>query len=137
MTQQMLMYRAASFWTSAYAPELSMGMKTEDELRDIIDTTYEDVTDKSESKKQENANKKEISIPEEKPNQQEEPAQTQSSKAVKLDALTVKTLDEAKEFLTSNFGIAPESMKTDSDIREVAKESGFEIIIEKPKGPDF
>ena len=92
---------------------------------------------KSESKKQENANKKEISIPEEKPNQQEEPAQTQSSKAVKLDALTVKTLDEAKEFLTSNFGIAPESMKTDSDIREVAKESGFEIIIEKPKGPDF
>jgi hypothetical protein len=46
MTKQMLMYRAASFWTNAYAPELSMGMKTEDEIRDIVDIDYEDVTDK-------------------------------------------------------------------------------------------
>jgi hypothetical protein len=46
MTKQMLMYRAASFWTNAYAPELSMGMKTEDEVRDIVDIDYEDVTDK-------------------------------------------------------------------------------------------
>lgn len=50
MTQQMLMYRAASFWTSVYAPELSMGMKTEDEIRDIIDIDYEEV-DKKEEKK--------------------------------------------------------------------------------------
>lgn len=34
MPQQMLMYRSASFWTNAYAPELSMGMRTEDEIRD-------------------------------------------------------------------------------------------------------
>lgn len=34
MQQQMLMYRSASFWTNAYAPELSMGMRTEDEIRD-------------------------------------------------------------------------------------------------------
>jgi hypothetical protein len=46
MTKQMLMYRAASFWTNAYAPELSMGMKTEDEIRDIVDIDYEDVTNK-------------------------------------------------------------------------------------------
>jgi hypothetical protein len=47
MTKQMLMYRAASFWTNAYAPELSMGMKTEDEVHDnIVDIEYEDVTDK-------------------------------------------------------------------------------------------
>lgn len=44
MPKQMLMYRAASFWTNAYAPELSMGMKTEDEIRDIVDVDYEDVT---------------------------------------------------------------------------------------------
>jgi hypothetical protein len=44
MPKQMLMYRAASFWTNAYAPELSMGMKTEDEIRDIVDVEYEDVT---------------------------------------------------------------------------------------------
>jgi hypothetical protein len=46
MTKQMLTYRAASFWTNAYAPELSMGMKTEDEIRDIVDVSFEDVTDK-------------------------------------------------------------------------------------------
>ena len=43
MTRQMLMYRAASFWTSAYAPELSMGMKTDDEIRDIVDVDYEEI----------------------------------------------------------------------------------------------
>lgn len=43
MTQQMLMYRAASFWTNAYAPELSMGMRTEDEIMDITDVDFEEV----------------------------------------------------------------------------------------------
>ena len=62
MKKQMLMYRAASFWTNAYAPELSMGMKTEDEIRDIIDVEYEDVTEKVEREKAENANKKQIGI---------------------------------------------------------------------------
>lgn len=57
MTKQMLMYRAASFWTNAYAPELSMGMKTEDEVRDIIDVEFEDVTDKVEKEKADKANK--------------------------------------------------------------------------------
>ena len=57
MTRQMLMYRAASFWTNAYAPELSMGMKTEEELRDIIDVDFEDVSERVETKKAEEANK--------------------------------------------------------------------------------
>lgn len=35
--QQMLMYRAGSWWTRAYAPELSMGLHTADEVADIID----------------------------------------------------------------------------------------------------
>lgn len=43
MPKQMLMYRAASFWTNAYAPELSMGMKTEDEVMDIVDVDFEEV----------------------------------------------------------------------------------------------
>lgn len=43
MTQQMLMYRTASFWTNAYAPELSMGMKTEDEIIDITDVDFEEI----------------------------------------------------------------------------------------------
>jgi hypothetical protein len=45
MTKQMLMYRAASFWTNAYAPELSMGMKTDDEIRDIVDVEFEEIKD--------------------------------------------------------------------------------------------
>ncbi len=35
MPEQMFMYRAAAFWTRAYAPELSMGMQTTDELADV------------------------------------------------------------------------------------------------------
>jgi hypothetical protein len=49
MPEQMLRYRAASFWTNAYAPELSMGMRTVEENEDIsdtIDTTYTEVNDK-------------------------------------------------------------------------------------------
>lgn len=36
--QQMLMYRAGSWWTRAYAPELSMGLHTADEMADVYDT---------------------------------------------------------------------------------------------------
>ncbi len=34
MPQQMLMYRAGSWWARAYAPELSMGLHTAEEIRD-------------------------------------------------------------------------------------------------------
>ena len=34
MPEQMLMYRAAAFWARIYAPELSLGMHTSDELAD-------------------------------------------------------------------------------------------------------
>lgn len=46
MPEKMLKYRAASFWTNEYAPEISMGMKTDDEEMDIIDTDYEEVSTK-------------------------------------------------------------------------------------------
>ena len=62
MTKQMLMYRAASMWTNAYAPELSMGMRTVEEQQDIF-TEYEDVTASEVSaEKEANANKKRISL---------------------------------------------------------------------------
>jgi hypothetical protein len=50
MTRQMLMYRAASMWTNAYAPELSMGMRTVEEQQDIY-TDYYDVTNRWSVKK--------------------------------------------------------------------------------------
>jgi hypothetical protein len=48
MPKKMLIYRAASFWTNEYAPEISMGMKTEEESYDIgiEDIPHEDVTAK-------------------------------------------------------------------------------------------
>lgn len=60
MARQMLMYRAASWWTSVYAPELSMGMRTVEENQDIHnveDAVYEEVTDQLKSEKEANANK--------------------------------------------------------------------------------
>lgn len=65
MPKQMLIYRAASFWTNAYAPEISMGMKTVEEVQDIHsveDAEYEDVTDKVDNEKKENANKSVINV---------------------------------------------------------------------------
>lgn len=62
MTQQMLMYRAASFWTSAYAPELSMGMKTEYEAMDITDVEFEDLSDRVKAEVQERGNAEAIDM---------------------------------------------------------------------------
>ena len=64
MARQMLMYRAASFWTSAYAPELSMGMRTVEEQQDIY-TDFEEVKDVKEEVAQEkstNANQRVVAI---------------------------------------------------------------------------
>ena len=64
MAKQMLMYRAASFWTSAYAPELSMGMRTVEEQQDIY-TDFEEIKDVKEEvaqEKSDNANQKVIAI---------------------------------------------------------------------------
>lgn len=41
MPRKMLINRAASFWTNEYAPELSMGMHTDEEVKDFIE--YEEV----------------------------------------------------------------------------------------------
>ena len=51
MPQQMLKYRAASWWTRAYAPELSIGLHTAEEVHDIVnmndDGTVSSVTSES------------------------------------------------------------------------------------------
>ncbi len=39
MPGQMFRYRAASFWARAFAPEVSMGIYTDDEVRDMRDVT--------------------------------------------------------------------------------------------------
>lgn len=66
MPKQMLMYRAASFWTNVYAPELSMGMKTIEESQDIHaveEAEYEDVTNQDVAEEiKHKANKEEIKM---------------------------------------------------------------------------
>jgi hypothetical protein len=37
MPDQMFVYRCASFWQRAYAPELGMGLQTTDEIHDVFD----------------------------------------------------------------------------------------------------
>lgn len=80
MTRQMLTYRAASFWTSAYAPELSMGMKTVEEHEDIIDITHEVITTESQVKEEINdkGNKKPVDVSQvpSSPEPNKEPMQT-------------------------------------------------------------
>ena len=56
MPEQMLRYRAASFWISAFAPEMAMGLRTVEEARDIVDVEYTDLSPSS-SPRQEVANK--------------------------------------------------------------------------------
>ncbi len=63
MPQQMLMYRAASWFIRAYAPELAMGMHTAEELQDVIELTPTDYTIKDvEQEIQQNANSEVIDI---------------------------------------------------------------------------
>lgn len=62
MPQQMLMYRAASWFIRAYAPELAMGMHTEDEIRDTIDLSGDDYAIKVEQEIKNNANSEVIDI---------------------------------------------------------------------------
>lgn len=73
MPQQMLMYRAAAWFIRAYAPEIAMGMHTDDELRDTIDMDPDDyrVVD--------NANREILDIePEERPTNTGTPPKTEA-----------------------------------------------------------
>lgn len=70
MPELMLQYRAGAFFQRTYAPEISMGMSTAEELYDVdkpIDVPYEDVTDKVKSEIENNANQQTINPPTEQP----------------------------------------------------------------------
>lgn len=44
MPQLMLSYRAAAFWQRTYAPEVSMGFPTREEVEDVQEVGYEDIS---------------------------------------------------------------------------------------------
>lgn len=52
MPQQMLMYRAASWFIRAYAPELAMGLHTAEEVHDVGDVVQAEYTTSSEQIKE-------------------------------------------------------------------------------------
>ncbi len=62
MPQQMLMYRAASWFIRVYAPELAMGMQTAEELYDTVDLTKDDYEIKVDQEIKKNANAEVIDI---------------------------------------------------------------------------
>jgi hypothetical protein len=103
MARQMLTYRTASFWTNVYAPELSMGMRTDDEIRDIIDIDYEDVSEKVTREKAESANKEIINMEVNSPEiVSEEPKKAKSEKT------PIPTMEPTTE-LFDNSGTTPEA----------------------------
>lgn len=86
LPQLMLQYRSAAFWARVFAPELSMGIRTQDEAQDIEDAVFEDVTTQVEHEKREDANKTEIDIDTAQEQQQsEEDKKNAKSKTVKTD----------------------------------------------------
>ena len=112
MPKQMLMYRAASWWTSVYAPELSMGMRTVEEEQDIIDITDTaiDVTEQVDREKAEKANKTEIKMnvdgddaPESIEAAKEAPQGNESGEAGQQPAPADETPSEAPETRSPGF----------------------------------
>ena len=95
MPKKMLRYRAASFWTNEYAPELSMGMKTADEIEDIDFEVVEPAA-KVKADVKANANKETIGFDDKKPEPQaEKPAENAAPAAEKKEE--TKPAAETKE----------------------------------------
>jgi hypothetical protein len=72
MPKLMLTYRAASFWVSIHAAEIGMGIKTIEEIHDIEEINYEDVTSRVEKMISDNKTKKELGFASHEPEQKPE-----------------------------------------------------------------
>lgn len=99
MPEQMLRYRAASFWTRAYAPEISMGMHTAEEMQDVqtIDADYVVVDKKVENEISQNANKETFSMKVEDPETVQEVAEVPEDSAKQTPKATPAEAFEAPE----------------------------------------
>lgn len=100
MPQLMLTYRSASYWVNSYAPELSMGMRTTEEIQDV---DYEEVVVDSVSNEiSQNANKqvmdfdKEVEAPTHK---EDVHTEVKDEEKVEADVVPVEPTDEIPLFL--------------------------------------
>ncbi len=96
-------------------------MYTAEEQGAIEDVEFEEVKAKK-------ANKKEISMSETEPPQQDSQPK-QEAKA--LDPLKVSSMDEAKKILLNDFGMDVNALKDNAAINQAAASQGLEIVIEK------
>ena len=105
MPKQMLMYRAASFWTSAYAPEISMGMRTVEEVEDAEYVELREGDNEKSSiaqlkaEKEQNAGKSIIDLKE--PTDTKEQPTMNAQEGVDKETGEVKSAGEAQQPVTS------------------------------------
>lgn len=99
MPRLMLQYRTVTFWTRAYAPELSMGIKSEDEVNDTIDVEYTDVSNQVAQEISKTGNRDLVDIEEaavEKTVEAKEPEKVEAKKEeVKVPSATVNNSPSA------------------------------------------
>ena len=96
-------------------------MYTAEEQGAIEDVEFEEVKAKK-------ANKKEISMSETEPSQQDRQPKPE---AKALDPLKVSSMDEAKKILLNDFGMDVNALKDNAAINQAAASQGLEIVIEK------
>lgn len=108
MPKQMLMYRAASFWTSVYAPELSMGMRTVEETQDVIDIT--DTAEEVEEEKAHDANREVINFGDEQPSDKSE-HNAESAPADKGPANVDTETGEIHDEVPNKNGVQPQKQE--------------------------
>lgn len=96
MPQQMLMYRSASFWVRAYAPEISMGMHTTEEVQDMntIEADFEVVEEKVKQEIAKKANKEAFEMPQTESQQQSADGGQQTVESQSVASVQSKTESE-------------------------------------------
>lgn len=97
MTQHMLQYRAANFWANQYAPDLTMGVQTQEELEDI----EHDITSSTERVYDDDVHVEEKPAPKagDAKAKREVPDQSPAMKALIQSLRQVSNADECEKFL--------------------------------------
>jgi hypothetical protein len=141
MTNLMLIYRAASQWASVHAPELSMGIKTIEEVRDVEDAQFEDVTNNDPAAKKvkdeirEKANKKELDLDKDQSPEPGTPEPTRQEE--ELQEVKFESLDDLRKFLNNECGVHYADMIRDKVFDEAKKQGIKPVITGTPPTPNF
>lgn len=103
MPEQMFMYRAATFWARVYAPEVSMGIHTADEVEDIVGTIQgENVVRTSQTNLRQleaDLGGRVIDVPANPPPDDDMPIGAEEVHAMLVGAETIDELDDAGDLI--------------------------------------